>query len=64
MPAKSIAQRKLMAACEHGAGYESCPKGMSKDQMHDFAATSEKDLPRYAKQRKEMNGRRAGSSSK
>lgn len=25
MPSKSRAQARLMAACSHGAGYESCP---------------------------------------
>lgn len=55
MPAKSIAQRRLMGACEHGAGYASCPKGMSKGQMHDFATTPEKGLPmRKKKGLKEM----------
>ncbi len=34
-----------MAACEHGAGYASCPTGMTHQQMHDFAATPRKGLP-------------------
>lgn len=25
MPSKSINQARLMAACSHGAGYDSCP---------------------------------------
>ena len=37
MPAKSEKQRRFFAACEHGAGYASCPKGMTHNQMHDFA---------------------------
>lgn len=45
MPAVSKAQRRFMAACEHGAGYASCPTGMTKQQMHDFAATKESSLP-------------------
>lgn len=45
MPATSVAQRRLMAACEHGAGYASCPKSMTKSQEHDFAKTPEKGLP-------------------
>lgn len=35
-----------MGACEHGAGWSSCPKGMTKDQMHDFAVTKESGLPK------------------
>lgn len=49
MPAVSKAQRRLMAACEHGAGYASCPTGMTKAQMRDFATTKEKGLPRRVK---------------
>ena len=49
MPAKSKAQRRLMGACEHGANWASCPKGMSKQQMHDFAVTKESKLPKHVK---------------
>lgn len=49
MPAESKSQRRLMGACEHGAGYASCPKGMTKAQMHDFATTKEKGLPMRVK---------------
>lgn len=47
MPAVSKAQRRFMAWKEHTPGG---PKsmGMSKDQLHDFAATSEQDLPEHA----------------
>ena len=48
MPAKSKKQRHLMAAAEHGASFpmaKKVRKSMSKDQMHDFAATKEKGLP-------------------
>ncbi len=49
MPAVSKAQRRLMGACSHGAGYASCPKGMTKEQMHDFAVTKESSLPERRK---------------
>jgi hypothetical protein len=48
MPAKSIAQRHLMAAAEHGANFPAAKKlrgSMTHGQLHDFAATSEKNLP-------------------
>jgi hypothetical protein len=57
MPAVSKAQRRLMGACEHGADFASCPKHMTKSQMHDFAATKEKNLPRYVSQRKAKKAR-------
>jgi hypothetical protein len=49
MPAKSVAQRRLMAIAEHSPEelYER-NKGlldMSKSQLHDFASTKEKNLP-------------------
>ena len=45
MPATSKVQRRFMAMCEHGkATRGKCPE-MSKEQMHDFAATKEKGLP-------------------
>ena len=49
MPARSKSQQRLFGACEHGAGYASCPKGMTKAQMHDFAATKTKGLPNRVK---------------
>lgn len=48
MPAQSRAQRRLFAAAEHGADFPMARKlraSMSMQQMHDFAATSEKGLP-------------------
>ena len=45
--ARSVAQRRLMGACEHGADWESCPKHMTKKQMHDFAVTKERGLPEH-----------------
>ena len=44
MPAKSKAQRRLMAACSHGAPLDSCPKGMSKKAMREYASTAEAGL--------------------
>lgn len=55
MPSKSIAQRRLMGACEHGADLASCPKGMTKGQMHDFASTKEKGLPMHKGKKKGFN---------
>ena len=46
MPATSKAQQRLFAMCEHGvATNKACPSGMTKQQMHDFAATPAKGLP-------------------
>jgi hypothetical protein len=48
MPAVSKKQRRLMAAAEHGANFpmaKKIRKSMTHKQMHDFAATSEEDLP-------------------
>lgn len=48
MPAESKSQRRLMAAAEHGANFPMAKKlraSMTKRQMHDYAATSEEDLP-------------------
>jgi len=58
MPAVSKSQRRLMGACEHGAGYASCPKGMTKSQMHDFSSTKEKSLPNRVKPKRKMKGKR------
>ena len=46
MPATSKSQRRFMAMCEHDPQHAKgkCPT-MAKAQMHDFAATPEKDLP-------------------
>jgi hypothetical protein len=52
MPAKSVAQRRFFAMCEHGVHVRGqCPKGMTKQQMHDFAATPEKNLPQKVKKK-------------
>ena len=44
MPAKSKAQQRLMGACSHGAPYDTCPKGMSKKSMLEFASTEHEGL--------------------
>lgn len=62
MPAVSKAQQRLMAACEHGAGYSSCPKDMTKQQMHDFAATPRTGLPARAKMGKSQRAMRDRST--
>ena len=52
MPARSKAQRNLMAAAEHGATFPAAKKvraGMTYEQMHDFAATPAKGLPAHVK---------------
>lgn len=52
MPARSKAQRRLMGAAEHGASFPMARKirqSMTKDQMHDFASTKEKGLPKRVK---------------
>lgn len=50
MPARSKAQRRLMAIAEHHPGEVYAKNkgvlGMSKGQLHDFAATKEKGLPK------------------
>lgn len=52
MPAKSKAQRRFMAMAEQGGLPKSkMPKGMTKKQMHDYAATPEKGLPKRAKKK-------------
>ena len=56
MPAESKAQRIAMAIAEHHPEelYERNKglKEMSHKQLHDFASTSEKNLPTYAHARK------------
>lgn len=49
MPAKSVAQRRFMAVCEHQPQHAkgTCPS-MTNRQFHDFAATKEKGLPQRA----------------
>jgi hypothetical protein len=52
MPAKSEAQRRLFAIAEHHPDqlFDKNKKilgSMSKGQMHDFASTKEKGLPKH-----------------
>lgn len=53
MPAVSKAQRQFFAICEHNPSHArgKCPD-MTKAQLHDYAATSEKGLPQKVKQKK------------
>jgi len=52
MPAKSKSQQRFFGMCEHDPGASpNCPKGMTKKQMHDFAATSTKGLPNRVRKR-------------
>jgi len=50
MPAKSVAQQRLMQAAEHGAKFPMAQKvrsSMTLGQMHDFAVGSEKGKPQH-----------------
>jgi len=64
MPARSKAQQHLMAAAEHGADFPMAKKvraSMSRESMHDFAATPTKKLPEHTgegRQHRERAGRR------
>lgn len=52
MPAKSKSQQRLMQAAEHGASFPMAQKiraSMTHQQMHDFAAGSEKGKPQHVK---------------
>jgi hypothetical protein len=53
MPAKSVAQRKAMAIAEHHPSKLNKDNSgllqMSHSQLHDFASTSEKSLPKKVK---------------
>lgn len=51
MPAKSKAQQRLFQAAEHGANFPMARKvrqSMTHQQLHDFAAGSEKGKPMHA----------------
>jgi hypothetical protein len=56
MPAKSKAQRTVMAIAEHAPGKlyarNKGLKKMSKKQLHDFASTKAKGLPTKVKKKK------------
>lgn len=52
MPSKSVAQANLMRAAEHNADFPMARKvraSMTHDQMHDFAVTKDKGLPKHVK---------------
>jgi hypothetical protein len=53
MPAKSVAQRRFFAMCEHSPKHAMgrCPD-MTKKQLGDFSKTSEKNLPQHTKKKK------------
>lgn len=60
MPARSQAQQHLMSAAEHGADFplaKKLRKSMTHQQLHDFAATKTKNLPKHAKKRTTTIGR-------
>lgn len=52
MPAKSVAQRKFFGMLEHNPGMAKA-KGvkMTHQQMHDFATTKDKGLPKRVKRK-------------
>lgn len=55
MPSRSQAQQHLMAAAEHGATFPMAQKlraTMTLAQMHDFAKTPTKTLPKHVKKRR------------
>ena len=58
MPAKSVAQREAMAIAEHAPSklYKRNKGllGMSHQQLHDFAATPEANLPERVKPKRGM----------
>jgi hypothetical protein len=59
MPARSTAQRRFMAICEHDPKHAQgkCPD-ITKKQFHDFASTKESGLPKYASQRRAAEDRK------
>lgn len=63
MPAVSKKQRRFMAMVEHTPASELSGKAreakesMSHEQLHDFAATSEKHLPTRKKHHQERSDR-------
>lgn len=52
-----------MAAAEHGADFKEARdlrRSMSSEQLHDFAATPERNLPAHAPRRHRMAGSHDG----
>ena len=66
MPSLSKAQRKLMAIAEHHPEQVSPQNrgvlSMSHQQLHDFAATSERGLPQHKAARKIQAARKRRKS--
>jgi len=60
MPAKSEAQRKAMAIAEHAPeklyARNKSLKQMSHEQLHEFASTKEKGLPKKKEHKKPPSG--------
>ena len=58
MPAVSKKQRTAMAIAEHAPeklfSRNKALLGMSHEQLHDFASTSEKDLPEKKRRKRAM----------
>ena len=55
MPSVSKSQANLMRAAEHGAQFPMAKKvraGMTMKQLHDFAVTRSKNLPKHVKKAK------------
>ena len=65
MPAVSKTQRVAMAIAEHEPGKlytrNKGLKKMSKSQLHDYASTPEKGLPKKKKKKKRKHGAYVGS---
>lgn len=51
MPARSQAQQRYMAMCEHDPKHVKghCPTGMTREQLREFAATPRTGLPQKVK---------------
>ncbi len=51
MPARSQAQQRFMAMCAHDPSHVkgTCPTGMTKDQLREFARTPRTGLPKQVK---------------
>lgn len=49
MPSKSKSQKRLMAACAHGAGYDSCPPTKVAKEFNKADKGSKKKLPERKK---------------
>lgn len=62
MPAKSQAQRRFFAIAEHHPEeLRGKMPDMSKKQMHDFAATPEKGLPKSLKRLADKRKKKAST---